>query len=120
MAEIKPEVLNTVDMSGETYNTVMAGMRAVAETGTASNIFGNYPIAVGAKTGSAQITATRSDNGVFVAFAPFDDPEIAVAVVVEHGGQGNRVAPIARDIFDAYFGQGEALESVEEKNALRR
>ncbi len=120
LVDIKPEVVSKVDMSSQTYQTVMQGMRAVAETGTASNVFGNYPIKVGAKTGSAQITSTQSDNGVFVVFAPYDDPEIAVAVVVEHGGQGNRVAPIARDIFDAYFGQDGQLESITGENVLLR
>lgn len=120
LAEIKPEVVDYLEVSGQSLNAVLSGMRAVAETGTAANVFGDYPVKVGAKTGSAQITATKSDNGIFVAFAPFDDPEIAVAVVVEHGGQGNRVAPIARDIFDAYFGQGEAMDSVENENTLRR
>lgn len=120
VAEEEPETLDTVPMSDVTRKTVLEGMREVAESGTASNVFGNYPVKVGAKTGSAQVTNNVSDNGVFVAFAPFDDPEIAVAVVVEHGGQGNRVAPIARDIFDAYFGQGGALESVDAENTLRR
>lgn len=118
LVDVKPEAVSTVPMSKATYQTVLQGMRAVAETGTASNVFGNYPVQVGAKTGSAQITSTRSDNGVFVAFAPYENPEIAVAVVVEHGGQGNRVAPIARDIFDTYFAQDGQLESITGENVL--
>jgi len=56
---------------------------------------------VGAKTGSAQ--APGGSHALFVAFAPFDDPEIAVAVVVENGGQGSRISEVAKRVFDAYF-----------------
>ena len=77
-------------------------MLGVTEDGTASSIFRNYPISVGGKTGSAQV-ASGSDNGVFVGYAPFDDPQIVVVVVIEHGNSGSDVAPVARDILDYYF-----------------
>ena len=95
-------IAGRVEMSEQTYQTVMEGMSEVTENGTAAGAFKNYRIHVGGKTGSAQVSSGTA-NSVFAAFAPFDEPEIAVVVVVEHGGSGNRIAPIARSIFDAYF-----------------
>ena len=119
--DVLPEVSGVVPMKKETFDTVMQGMLSVSEEGTAANVFRNYPIKVGSKTGSAQTGVTgQSANGVFVAFAPFDDPEIAIAVIVERGGSGNRIAPVARDIFDAYFRIGASMEETIPENTLLR
>ena len=80
-------------------------MRSVTEDGTASWVFEDFPIAVGGKTGTAEVPGTN--NGLFVAFAPYDDPKIAVSVVVEHGAHGNSIAPAARDVIEEYFKTGE-------------
>ena len=80
--------------------------------GTASGTFANYPIQVASKTG----TPERGDglfNSVFIAYAPANDPKIAVAVVVEKGWEGFQVAPVARDIFDAYFFSQNSKSSAE-------
>lgn len=97
------EVLNQVEYKDAYWDAVLNGMYRAAneEEGTAYSMFKDYPIKVGAKTGSAQ--AEGGSHALFVAFAPFDDPEIAVAVVVENGGQGSRVTEVARRVFDAYF-----------------
>ncbi len=102
-------ISNRIEMSETTYKTVMEGMWEVTENGTAAQAFRNYPIHVGGKTGSAQVSKGTA-NGVFCAFAPFEKPEIAVVVVVEHGGSGNKIAPVARSVFDAYFSTERALE----------
>ena len=89
------------------------------EGGTAASVFGNYPIEVCAKTGSAQVSKGAA-NGIFVAFAPYNNPRIAVAVVVENAGSGNAIAPVARDIFDVYFKLNSQApkDNVPNKNAL--
>ena len=102
-------IAGRVEMSEQTYQTVMEGMSEVTENGTAAGAFKNYRMHVGGKTGSAQVSSGTA-NSVFAAFAPFDEPEIAVVVVVEHGGSGNRIAPIARSIFDAYFALKETYQ----------
>lgn len=100
------KVLGQIDMKESTKNAVFTGMRKVCtEGGTAANVFADYPIEVCAKTGSAQVS-TGAANGIFVAFAPYDNPQIAVAVVVENAGSGNSIAPVARAVFDAYFRLG--------------
>ncbi len=110
-------VENTVKMSRDTYQTVLEGMLEVTENGTASAVFKNYPIHVGGKTGSVEVSDGTA-NSVFCAFAPYDDPEIAVVIVVEHGGSGNAIAPVARDTFDAYFASDSSLAETEEENTI--
>ncbi len=110
-------IAGRVEMSDLTYSTVMEGMSEVAENGTASSVFSNYSIHVGGKTGSAQVSKGTA-NSVFAAFAPFDDPEIAVVVIVEHGGSGNKIAPIARKIFDIYFASDNSLSTENSENTL--
>lgn len=104
--EVQPEVVEQVSMSEETRQAVFEGMLGVTtDDGTASSYFRNYPIEVAGKTGSAQTVAgKRSDHGVFVSFAPYDDPEIAVCVVGEYGGSGGNMAPVALAIYNEYFG----------------
>lgn len=98
----QPAAVNELDISAENREAIMRGMYLTAAEGTAANVFSDYPIHIGCKTGTATV-AKGTANGIFVAFAPYEDPEIAVAVVVEHGAHGNTIAPIARAVFDEYF-----------------
>lgn len=125
--EEQPEVIGTIEFSDATRNLVMKGMSEVtAEGGTAATTFADYPIKVGGKTGSAEMTERKDGveinytNGLFVAFAPFDDPEIVICVVGEGAGHGSAVAPIVRDILDAYFAEEEpdTVESVQSENTM--
>lgn len=100
--EIKSEVKNTVSISDSTIAAVKEGMLSVTEDGTGRAALGDYPIKVGGKTGTAQVTG-KADHSVFIAFAPFDNPEIAISVVLEHGSSGFSAGSIVRDILDAYF-----------------
>lgn len=100
--EFVPQVEEKIDMSSRVLNAVKDGMKKVIDEGSASDIFSGYSIPVGGKTGTAQI-GNGSNNALFVAYAPFNDPQIAVAVVLEHGVAGANAAYVARDIFDKYF-----------------
>ena len=91
-----------VDIDEETMQRIHDGMKRVVDDGSASSIFDGYPIQVGGKTGTAQL-GSGSNNAIFIAFAPFDDPEIAIAVVLEHGVRGSNAGRVARDVFDQYF-----------------
>lgn len=99
--EVLPEVVEKNTIKPENYNAIMEGMLSVTEDGTASNTFRDFEIAVGGKTGTAEVTGTN--NALFVAFAPFENPEIAISVVVEHGAHGNTIAPVAKEIIEEYF-----------------
>lgn len=116
--ETQSEVLNTINVSSETLEVVKKGMYGVVDEGSASAIFKDYPIGVGGKTGTAQVGKNKSDNALFVAFAPYDNPQIAVAVAVEKGEKGYNAAYIARDIFDEYFGLNENKASLTKMSEL--
>jgi len=117
--EYQPQVVNEIKLKPENWKIVMEGMRSVTEDGTASSVFKNFPIAVGGKTGTAQVPR-GSANAVFVAFAPYDNPQVAIAVVVEHGAHGNSIAPVARDIIAAYMGLDKPIDTEEPVNSLVR
>ena len=99
-----------VTLNSEYVNAVKEGMRSVTsgEAGTAYARFKNFNISVGGKTGSAEAgkDAKGKDivNAWFAAFAPYEDPEIAVVVMVENGGHGNYTAEAVRNVMAEYFG----------------
>ena len=97
------QIAEKIEISDETLKVVKNGMRNVVEEGSAGAIFAGYPIAIGGKTGTAQVGSKVSNNALFTAFAPFDKPEIAICVVIEHGVRGANGAYVARDFFDYYF-----------------
>ena len=104
LLENKTRVLSTMDITDEAYEVYLAGMKlATSATGTAGGTFGAYPVKVAAKTGTAEAGASSS-NGAFVCFAPADDPQIAVVVYGEKTGGGSRLAPVAKEVLDVYFG----------------
>ena len=107
----EPEPVSSIEISGSTLEAVKKGMGMVVTEGTVRSIFSSCVVTAGAKTGSAQ-TSNETDNGVFVCFAPFDDPQIAVAVTVERGGTGTAMANVAVDIINAYFSQAAGSSTV--------
>ncbi len=110
-----PTIINRVSISPDILNTVKQGMEGTTSAGgTAGFLFANVPqFSGGGKTGTAQIgskgtIAGKEYNGVFVAFAPYDHPQIAFAGVVDHGGEGGDTAGlVAKAAFMQYFGWKE-------------
>lgn len=98
----EPEVLNEIEMSDSNLSAVKEGMLSVTEDGTGRLALGDYPIKVGGKTGTSQVDG-KADHSVFIAFAPFDNPEIAISVVLENGNSGFSAGTVVREILDAYF-----------------
>ncbi len=105
--QAEPEIACERKLKDGVREIVMNAMENVIEDGSVSELFEDYPIVVGGKTGTAQINFTKSDNAVFTAFAPFDDPEIVVASVLEQGNTGSNAGRCVRDVFDYYFSLGE-------------
>ena len=116
----EPELLDTIQINPEYLDAVKKGMLAVTETGSAAKYFTNLDVKVGAKTGSAQVAADSEANAVFVAFAPYDNPEIALCIVVEKGGSGTELSAIAADILSYYFSSDSSLGSEQGENTLIR
>lgn len=105
----------------ENLEYIKKGMRMVADDGTAKKVFQDFPVDVGVKTGTAEKSGINPSSGQaydefawFVGFAPYDDPEIAVAAVIFQGGSGGFAAPMVRDIIAQYLG----LNNVEQKSPL--
>ncbi|MBQ1352284.1 MAG: penicillin-binding protein [Oscillospiraceae bacterium] len=98
-----PIIEDSLDLSPATMKAIKKGMLAVTRNGTAARYFSGFDIAVCAKTGSAQVATSQQSNAVFVCFAPYDDPQVAIALVAEKGGSGYELGATARRILDAYF-----------------
>lgn len=115
LKETKTEIIGTASFSKESFRIVKQGMYAVVnESGGTGAMARQYDVKVAGKTGTSQVVKLRDsklgtpyqyrDHALFVAFAPYDNPEIAVAVVVEHGEHGGAAAaPIAGRMLRAYF-----------------
>ena len=93
---------NTINLSAENLQAVKEGMLALTTTGSLSGYFRDCVVKVGAKTGTAQISETRSDHGAFIGYAPFENPEIAIAVLIEDGTSA-AAGRVSRKVLDAYF-----------------
>jgi penicillin-binding protein 2 len=107
--DIKPEIAEKTGIKPSTIEAVKLGMQAVTgEDGTAAGVFTGFPIQTAGKTGSAtyseiQNELGRTSYGVYIGFAPYDNPQIAVAILISDGGHGGYIAPIARAMYEAYF-----------------
>lgn len=104
---IKEDNNENMQISQTNIDAILEGMRGVTSEsgGTAYSIFKNFNIEIGGKTGSAQTGV--STNAWFVGFAPYDNPEIAVVVLIENGGTGSYAAYGAREIIAQYFGMNQ-------------
>ncbi|MEG1683725.1 MAG: penicillin-binding transpeptidase domain-containing protein, partial [Oscillospiraceae bacterium] len=100
-----PTPQNHIDISDSTLTAVKTGMHNLVTSGSIAPYFKSCVVDAGAKTGTAQITKNVKNNGVFVCFAPYDDPQIALSIVIEKGGSGGALASTAVKILNAYFTQ---------------
>ena len=116
----EPIVLNQLDIDPENLSAVTEGMLRVTTDGSAKAYFADLGVQVAAKTGSAQVSSATESNALFVCFAPYEDPEIALAIVVEKGGSGSLLASIAAEILEYYFSSGSGMETVTTENTLLR
>ena len=117
VGETKPE--RVVSISDSTLDAVKRGMLGYTQPGgSVYNAFRNCVVTAGAKTGTSQLGGDQTENGVFVCFAPYDDPEIAVAIVIEHATWGANVASTGVEILNAYFSADTNTSSVTGENQL--
>ena len=124
------ENTENITLNKDYVNAVREGMKSVTsgESGTAYVRFKDFNIKVGGKTGSAEAGKDANGNDIvnawFAAFAPYDDPEIAVVVMVENGGHGNYTAEAVRNIMAEYFGMNtqnvtEDMQAVSYTESMR-
>ncbi|MDL2281481.1 hypothetical protein LJC10_06475, partial [Selenomonadales bacterium OttesenSCG-928-I06] len=103
--EINPVSIRKLEISPKTLQLIRASLRdaSTIEGGTSSYHFKDFPIKVAGKTGTAE-NPHGKDHGLFMAFAPYDDPEVAIIVIIPQGGYGAvAAAPIAKKILETIF-----------------
>lgn len=118
LEENKANIHSTVDLPTELWNTLHAGMRGVVQkhevfnTQNAPAFNGSNGLAVAGKTGTAQQSTDKPNHGLFIGYAPYDDPEVAIAVRITNGYSSANAALVARDVLSYYFGLQEESELV--------
>ncbi|MDR2428092.1 MAG: hypothetical protein LBD19_04055, partial [Endomicrobium sp.] len=109
----KPEKEERIDLSDLTWSLLHTALLETIESGTGKRCKFKY-IKVAGKTGTAQ-NPHGKDHAWFISYAPADNPEIVIAVIVEHGGGGGvNAVPIGRKIYEAYFNIGSETEDNKE------
>ena len=106
LSETKPEVMDVIEGTGNTFELVRQGMKQVPST--ISGKISSYPVAIACKTGTPQRSETYAPgkhylNAMMVAYLPADDPQIAIGITIEYGGYGARTGDLVVDIANAYF-----------------
>ena len=118
-SEDDPEPTGTIDIDPDNLDAVLRGMLGYTQPGgQVYTYFRDCVVTAGAKTATSQLGGDQTENGVFVCFAPYDDPEIAVAIVIEKGGSGAALAQTAVGILNAYFTEDSSTAAVAGENEL--
>ena len=123
LSETKPEVMDVIEGTGNTFELVRQGMKQVPST--ISGKISSYPVPIACKTGTPQRSETYAPgkhylNAMMVAYLPADDPQIAIGISIEYGGYGARTGDLVVDIANAYFALKDgslAQQAEEEKEA---
>ena len=102
--QYEPTLTNTTNFSQSTWDAVHYGMRLVITGGTAKATFNGFQISVAGKSGTAQENKLRSNHSVFVAYAPYENPEIALSVLIPNGESSGYTAEVVRDTIKYYYG----------------
>lgn len=121
--EKEPAVAAEMDINEQYLNLVQRGMLLVGTEGYCKSAFANLPVKAAAKTGTSEVVRVidgnkvEGNNGFLISYAPYEDPEIAVAVVVESATAGSLTAVVAADIYEYYFSAKE-MQSVQQYNQI--
>ncbi len=122
--ETQPTVLNTLNVSDKSLAIVKQGMLQVVQDSCWTH-YKNCVVTVAGKTGTSQLKRTTEsgvtmecNNGFFISFAPYDNPEIAVAVVAENAQNGSKTSQAAVPVYNYYFGQKTNVDTALVPNTL--
>ncbi len=105
----EPDIRNTIELPQEYWDAMHLGMRQVVEN---KSYFGDLAVNVAGKTGTAEQTKTRANHALFVCYAPYEEPEIAIATRIPFGYSSDYAAQITRDIIKYYYGLAEEEEII--------
>ena len=115
----QPQLMDTIDIDPSHLAAIKQGMYDLSQTSSMARYFSSLPVSVGCKTGTAEVAA-KTANAVFVCFAPYDDPQVALCLVAEQGASGGNLAELAAGILAQYFSTGSSLSCVSRENTLLR
>jgi penicillin-binding protein 2 len=105
------------DIAQSTWDTVLEGMYSVVNVsgGSVEPQFRDFPITVAGKTGTSQVSRLSPNNALFLSYAPYNDPEISVTVVIPNGYTSHNAAALSKDIYSVYFGLQDASSLINGK-----
>lgn len=109
-----PQLDNVVELKNSTWDVIHNGMRSVISTGTVKSTFKDFEIQLAGKTGTAQENVLRPNHAVFVGYAPYDKPEMAVSVLIPNGYTSSYAAEIAKEAIAIYY----ELEDINDHEAI--
>ena len=111
--------VDTLEIQDSTLEAIKKGMYGYTQPGgSVYNAFRSCVVSAGAKTGTSQLGGDQTNHGLFVCFAPYDDPEIVISIVIEHANSGAAVAPTAVEILNAYFSSSSEETVITGENQL--
>ena len=109
LEDYTPDVRNTIEMPTSYWNAIHEGMHGVTEN---SDYFSNLELETAGKTGTAEVTSLVPNHALFVGYAPYDDPEIAISVRIGNGYSSGYAAQVGAKVFRYYFGLDEEDEII--------
>lgn len=115
LKDYQAEVRNTIDLPGAYWDAIHRGMRGVVEN---KRYYQDFPVKVAGKTGTAEEDKRRPNHGLFVGYAPYDNPEIAMAIRIANGYSSDYAAQISKQIMTYYYDLDEENQLTQSNTAL--
>lgn len=115
LKEYQAEVRNTIDMPSAYWDAIHRGMRGVVES---KRYYNNFPVNVAGKTGTAEESKKRPNHGLFVGYAPYENPEIALAIRIANGYSSDYASQISKQVLTYYYDLDENNELTQSSSAL--
>ena len=109
LQEFEPEIRNTIELPSEYWNAFHTGMRQVVEK---KSYFNELAVNVAGKTGTAEQTKSRPNHALFMCYAPYENPELAIVTRIPFGYSSDYAAQLARDIIKYHYGLAEEEELI--------
>lgn len=114
-AKKNSNVRNKLNFKSSTLSAIRTGMKDVVQNGSIKLLFGKVPVTVAGKTGTAQITNNEPNHALFVSFAPYENPEISVTVVIPNGFSSSNAAELASKIYQYYYDKSSRKKLMDSK-----
>lgn len=108
-------VRNKLDFEPSTLPAIRSGMKNVVQAGSIRSLFGKVPVTVAGKTGTAEITKNEPNHALFVSFAPYENPEISVTVVIPNGFSSSNSAELASKVYQYYYDKSARKKLIDSK-----